>query len=64
VSDTKLIEAVLQLKKALRHDLIDLEYIKVNRLPVIDGKEVESIAGVSLRTVIYEDEADAWRRGE
>jgi hypothetical protein len=60
---SNLLKAVAELKDALRYDLIELQYIKVNQLPIIDGKEVNSILGVPLRTHIYEHEADVWIAG-
>jgi len=52
--------AIMALDHALREQLIDLEFIKVNHLPVINGKEVTAIHGIPLRTHIYEHEADVW----
>jgi len=54
-------KAVLELQEALHYHLVKLEFLKVDRLPVIDGNEVTHLCGVPLRTHIYEDEADYWR---
>lgn len=51
-------EAVLMLKNALSNEIIDLEFIKVNQLPKVNGKEVESIHGVEFKDTIYEDDAE------
>jgi len=53
-------KAVIELEHALKYDRVKLEFIKVDRLPIIDGNEITHIAGVPLRTLIYEHEADYW----
>jgi hypothetical protein len=63
MSKCDLVTAIRQLQDALRYDLITLEYIKVDQLPQIDGKEITEVYGVPLRTHIYEHEADVWIAG-
>lgn len=59
--DLDVADAVIALQNILRFHMVKLEFIKVDRLPIIQGAEVTHIAGIPLRTHIYEDEADYWR---
>ena len=56
----RLAEDIINLANDLREDLVTLLYIKVDRLPILDGKDVDSIYGIPLRIYVYEDEADYW----
>lgn len=60
---SKLDVAIFDLNIALLDMGIKLEHIKIDAPLVVDGKEVSSIGGVEIKTIIYEDDATHWKLG-
>jgi len=53
--------AILRLQNTLLELGIRLEHIKVDKPLYIDGKEVATLHGIGIKSIIYEDDATHWR---
>lgn len=53
--------AIHELKYLFAEKGIEIELIKINAPLYNDGAQIETIDGVRVRPVVYEDEATHWR---
>lgn len=58
---SKLDVAIFDLSNALAEEGVKLEFIKIDKPISNNNKTVYSIGGIEIKTVIYEDDATAWR---
>lgn len=54
--------AMSELQRALLEEGYKLEHIKIDAPMFVDGKEIQTIQGVEVKSIIYEDDATHWKR--